>query len=195
MPRWSNSEQGWGWLSILLHWLTALVVIGLFVLGSWMADLDYYSSWYRTAPFWHKSIGVLLFGLILLRLLWKWVQVKPAPLPTHAAWERKLASLVHIALYLLLLSACVSGYLISTADGRELSVFDWFALPALVTDVDNLEDRAGEVHEWLTTALVILAGLHALAALKHHFLDRDATLKRMLGFTDKRLTDKQGDQS
>lgn len=185
MPAWTNSRHSWGILSIIMHWLTAFVVVGLYLLGTWMVDLDYYSSWYKTAPFWHKSVGALLFGLILLRLLWRCMQVKPEPLSTHATWERNLASFVHSVLYLLLLSACVSGYLISTADGRDLSVFDWFSIPALVDGVDNLEDRAGEVHEWLTTALVILAAVHALAALKHHFLDRDATLRRMLGLSRK----------
>jgi len=88
---------------------------------------------------------------------------------------------MHHALYLLVFLIGIRGYLISTADGRALSVFGWFEIPALVTSVDNLEDRAGDVHYLLAVALMILAGVHALAALKHHFIDRDATLTRMLG--------------
>jgi cytochrome b561 len=74
----------------------------------------------------------------------------------------------------------LSGYLISTADGRAIQVFDWFEVPALVTGIANQEDIAGAVHYWVAVALIALASLHGLAALKHHFLDRDGTLLRML---------------
>jgi cytochrome b561 len=75
----------------------------------------------------------------------------------------------------------LSGYLISTADGRGIDVFGLFSLPATLSGVENQEDIAGKVHQSLAFILVALVVLHALAALKHHFLDRDATLKRMLG--------------
>jgi len=78
----------------------------------------------------------------------------------------------------------LSGYLISTADGRPISVFGWFEVPALLTSIPNQEDVAGLVHEYLAWGLVILAGLHGLAALKHHFIDRDPTLLRMFGRAD-----------
>ena len=74
-----------------------------------------------------------------------------------------------------------SGYLISTADGRGVSVFGLFEVPASLTGIPDQEDVAGVLHEWLAWGLIILAGLHALAAIKHHFIDRDATLSRMLG--------------
>jgi cytochrome b561 len=75
----------------------------------------------------------------------------------------------------------ISGYLISTADGRPISVFGWFEVPALITGIPNQEDRAGDVHFYAAWALVILAALHALAAFKHHLIDRDDTLRRMFG--------------
>ena len=75
----------------------------------------------------------------------------------------------------------VSGYLISTADGRGISFFDWFEVPAFITSIPDQEDLAGDWHIWLTDALVVLGVLHGLAALKHHFIDKDGTLKRMLG--------------
>jgi cytochrome b561 len=77
----------------------------------------------------------------------------------------------------------IAGYLISTADGKGIIVFDLFEVPALYTGIPNQEDLAGLVHEYLAWTLVVFAGLHALAALKHHYIDRDVTLLRMLGRT------------
>ena len=78
----------------------------------------------------------------------------------------------------------VSGYLISTADGRPIAVFDWFEVPALITSIPDQADVAGLIHEYLAWALLIFSAVHALAALKHHFIDRDPTLKRMFGRAD-----------
>lgn len=91
------------------------------------------------------------------------------------------AHAAHGLLYALLFVAMVSGYLISTADGSSISVFGWFEVPSVTGQVKGMEDVAGSIHYWSTWAIVVLAGLHALAALKHHFVDRDRTLLRMLG--------------
>jgi len=163
-----------------LHWITAITVVGLFAVGLWMTDLDYYDPWYHKAPFWHKSVGLLLATLVAVRLALRFVQGHPLPLNSHRQWEKILATLTHIALYLLLFGAFASGYLISTADNRPAPFFDLFEVPALFTAFEHQEDIAGEIHEICVWGLVILAGLHALAALKHHFIDRDTTLRRML---------------
>jgi cytochrome b561 len=181
--QWRNSPEGYGLLSILLHWLIAAAVFGMFGLGLWMVDLDYYSSWYQTAPDLHKSIGLCLFALMLLRLLWRVLSPPPAPLASHAPRIQLASKAAHWLLYAGLFALMLTGYLISTADGRAISVFGWFEVPASLTSIPDQEDVAGEVHTWLAWALVILAGLHALAALKHHFIDRDTTLTRMLGRT------------
>jgi cytochrome b561 len=101
-------------------------------------------------------------------------------LPSHANWEKRLAGAVHGFLYLLLFVLMLSGYLISTADGRAIEVFGLFRVPATLTGIPNQEDLAGVVHQVLGYVLIGLVALHALAALKHHFLDRDGTLRRML---------------
>ncbi|KAA0695216.1 cytochrome b [Halopseudomonas laoshanensis] len=176
-----NTSRSYGTAAIVLHWLVAVTVIGLAILGLWMTDLTYYSPYYRSAPFWHKSIGVSLALLIVLRLLWRWANPKPAHIPGHKPWELRLASLVHGLLYLLLIVIVLSGYLISTAKGQGIDVFGWFTLPALITGLPEQADRAGLVHYWLAISVLVLAGLHALGALKHHFIDRDNTLRRMLG--------------
>jgi len=176
---WRNGENHYGRITIGLHWLVAITVIGLFTLGWWMGGLDYYDPWYREAPALHKGTGVLLFMVMIARVVWRHTNSRPAAVGT--AFEQKAASTVHVTFYVLLFAIMLSGYLISTADGRALKVFDLFSLPATISEFENQEDLAGEIHEWLAFTVIGLTLIHALAALKHHFLDRDATLKRMLG--------------
>ncbi len=178
--RWRNHGDDWGMIAIILHWLIAAVVFGLFGLGLYMTELTYYDQWYHEAPHIHRSIGVLLFIAMLLRLFWRLANPAPAPLASHKVWERHLARLVHIGLYLMLFVLMLSGYLITTADGRPIYVFDWFTVPATLTG-PNQEDIAGVIHQILAWSLIGLALLHTAAALKHHFIDRDRTLIRMLG--------------
>ncbi|TLX53510.1 cytochrome b [Stutzerimonas nosocomialis] len=179
--RWRNTANNYGFISILLHWVIALAVFGLFGLGLWMVGLTYYSSWYRTAPDIHKSAGLLLFMLMVLRVVWRYLNTGPAPLASHGRWVRLATKGGHGLLYLGLFALMFSGYLISTADGRPISVFGWFDVPATLTSIPAQADVAGVVHEYLAWGLVIFSVLHGLAALKHHFIDRDPTLQRMLG--------------
>lgn len=174
---WRNSKAGYGWWHIALHWLMAVLILGLFGLGLWMVELNYYSPWYKTAPFWHKGLGALVFLLLLMRLVLRLVSTAPMGLGNKA--ERLAAGFAHIGLYLLPLALIFSGYLISTADGRPLEVFDLFSVPALIS-VAGQEDLAGEIHALLAWLLIGLVVLHLLAALKHHFIDKDQTLLRML---------------
>ncbi|WP_217476022.1 cytochrome b [Stutzerimonas stutzeri] len=179
--QWRNSTSNYGLVSIVMHWLVAIGVVGLFALGYWMVGLTYYSSWYRTAPEIHKSIGLLLLALMTFRVVWRFLSPGPKPLAHHGRLTRAGTKAGHGLLYIGLFAAMISGYLISTADGRGISVFGWFEVPATITSIPKQEDVAGLVHQYLAWGLLIFSGVHALAALKHHFIDRDATLKRMLG--------------
>ena len=179
--QWRNSEQRYGLVAIALHWLVAITVIGMFILGLWMTSLTLYHPWYHRAPYLHKSIGLLLFMVMVVRLVWRLGNPRPEPLPTHARWERMAAHLMHGVLYLLLFTVMIFGYLISTADGRAIESFGLFSIPATITSIPDQEDVAGEIHEVLAITLIVLVVLHAAAALKHHFIDRDNTLRRMLG--------------
>ena len=173
-----NSTLSYGWVSIVFHWVSAIIVIGMFALGWWMVDLNYYSSWYTDAPHYHKSVGLLLVALMLVRLTWNLSQKTPTPLGTK--WEIKAAKLAHLLLYLLVFSLFISGYLISTADERGITIFNWFTLGSLGRFFAEQEDIAGMVHEYVAYVLIGLASLHGLAALKHHFINNDNTLVRML---------------
>ena len=116
--QWRNSSSHYGLVSILLHWLVALAVFGLFGLGYWMVGLDYYSGWYKTAPDLHKSIGLLLFAVMLVRVLWRWVSPAPASLPNHGRLTRLGSKLGHGFLYLGLFVLMISGAP-ETNDDRE----------------------------------------------------------------------------
>jgi len=177
---WRNTEKGYGLVAIGLHWLMAAAVFVLFGLGLWMVDLTYYDPWYREAPDFHKGVGVLLFLALLVRLAWRWVNPRPAPESGLSAFERRASSLAHTALYALLLAVMLSGYLISTADGRPVDVFGLFQVPASLRGLPEQADLAGDVHLTLAITLIALAAGHAAAALKHHFWNRDRTLMRML---------------
>ena len=179
--QWKNNTTQFGFITIALHWLVPLPVFILFSLGWWMTELDYYDSWYKLGPWWHKSIGALLFITVITRLFWRFLTPPPKPLSSHQPWEIKLAHAVHLFLYSLLLFTMLSGYLISTADNRPIDVFGWFSIPATITSITDQEDVAGQVHLILASTLIGLILLHAAAALKHHFIDRDRSLLRMLG--------------
>ncbi|VVN08106.1 cytochrome b [Pseudomonas fluorescens] len=176
-----NSSSRYGWVSIFMHWSVALAVFGLFALGLWMVDLDYYSTWRKDAPDLHKSIGLVLLAVMVLRVLWRFISPPPPTLESYSRLTRMGAKFGHSFLYLGLFAVMIAGYLISTADGVGIPVFGLFEVPALVSGLPDQADTAGVIHFYLAWALVIFSGLHALAALKHHFIDRDATLTRMLG--------------
>lgn len=174
-----TNRQHWPLAIVVVHWLSVITVFALFALGLWMVELTYYSEWYRTAPHWHRSIGLLLAFATLVRLVSRWLLSAPQPLA--AGWQARAASWMHRLLYLGLWVLFGSGYLISTADGRGIAIFNWITLPSLGALIDNQEDLAGDVHAVAAWALVTLALLHAAAALKHHFFDKDSTLLRMMG--------------
>jgi len=177
----ANTENHYGLVTIVIHWLVAIAFFGLFALGFWMVELGYYDDWYRKAPELHKSVGVILIFVMLVRVFTKWFQVTPKAIPSITASQEKAAHIVHVLLYLLVFVILISGYLISTADGRGIEVFNLFELPSIGMLFDNQEDIAGAVHKYVAYAGMGLVVLHALAALKHHFVDKDKTLLRMLG--------------
>lgn len=177
-----NTKQHYGWITITLHWLIASVIIGLFALGYWMVDLGYYDPWYTQGPDIHRSLGVVLFGLMIVMFVAQIIQAKPQSLQSHTKFEKLAGPLAHKLLYLLVIVVMLSGYLISTADGRAIEVFQLLTIPSVWKLLSNQVDIAGFIHQYLSYTMMVLALIHALAALKHHFIDKDKTLTRMLGY-------------
>ncbi|MCY3768912.1 MAG: cytochrome b [Gammaproteobacteria bacterium] len=175
-----NSRTGFGAITIAIHWVSVLVILGQFCMGLYMLSLDYYDPYYNLLPHYHKSIGILFAVLLLVRILWSAMNPRPLPAKGVSDREHKLALITHKTLLGLLVIVVVFGYLISTADGSSIRVFNLFEVPATLSSA-NQEDWAGELHYWFALSVILLSGIHALAALKHHFVDRNETLARMLG--------------
>jgi cytochrome b561/polyisoprenoid-binding protein YceI len=164
--------------AISLHWLIALLIFGGYGLGLFMHDLPasadklvYYS--------WHKWAGVTVFILAVLRAVWRMTHPAP-PLVTGARWEHWAAHGAHLALYVLMLTIPLSGWLHSSALGYQTVYLGQFPIPDLIGKNKALADFYGEAHEYLNYALLTVLLLHAAAALQHHWLRRDDVLRRML---------------
>jgi len=176
-----NSRTSYGIVAIFLHWLMAVTILAMFVLGFWMTDLGYYDPWYHDAPEIHKSVGMLLLFLLIFRLVWRCSNVRPEL--TGLWWERLIALAVHRLHYLLMFTIMLSGYLIPTAEGIGIDIFGLFTIPATFTFDKQQAELVGQVHWGSAWAMIGLTGLHTGAALKHHFIDKDITLMRMLGIS------------
>ncbi|MFT5504055.1 MAG: cytochrome b561 [Gammaproteobacteria bacterium] len=146
-----------------------------------MADLTYYDSLYQILPEIHQSIGLILAGFWCIRLCWKRVDVKPELPSKLAPVMRYLASFVHWAMLSLIPLILISGYLITKADGSNISIFGLIDVPATITSIERQEDIAGWLHKYLAYLIMIIVLLHVLASLKHHFINKDNTLRRILG--------------
>lgn len=174
-----DSHLGYGLITILLHWMSALTIIFLLALGVYMTGLGYYDEWYHKGPALHISIGLLLFFIFTFRLLWRTVNTTPAALIANQK-ANMAAGLIKILLYLLTFVVLISGYLITTAEGQAASIFDWIYIPATVKLNAQGVDTAGKIHEFFAWGIVVVAVLHGGAALVHHFFLHDRTLMRML---------------
>jgi len=178
-----NTPSAWGWPAQLLHWLVALLVVGLLAVGFamvWLvSDLGASFQLYQL----HKSLGVLVLTLVLVRLAWRCVNAIVPALPHGLQpWERLVATLTHRGFYVLLLLMPITGWLAASASplGIPTVVFGLFTLPDPVGPDAALESVMAMVHGGLTVALVALLLLHVGAALKHHVVLRDGVLTRML---------------
>ncbi|MDX8388036.1 MAG: cytochrome b [Ghiorsea sp.] len=179
-----NTPEIYGWVSIVIHWFMALLIIGMFALGLYMVELTYVDAWYKSAPELHKSVGLILLFLLVFRLVWRLTNTLPVIF--GEGFEKVIALLVHRMHYVFMFALMISGYLISTSDGRGIEVFTWFEVPAVLPAEKGREETAGFVHMLLAWAFMGFVVLHASAALKHHFIDKDKTLLRMLGMNKKK---------
>ena len=172
-----DDANGFGIITRVMHWLLALAIFGLFALGYWMVDLGYTSAYYTSAPAWHEAIGILVLLAMAFRIGWRLSNTDPNS-DYLSRFEHLASKAMHWSLYVLLFVVLISGYLISTADGRSIELFWGLEVPSLI-QAPGIENLVGDIHRILSYVIMGLVALHTGAALKHHFIDRDPTLTRM----------------
>jgi cytochrome b561 len=174
-----NTTERWGWVSISIHWLTVLMVLSLILVGLLMQEMANSPTKIEVYAL-HKSFGLTVLALTVLRLLWRLVAGTPAAATGVPRWQQFAAQASHGALYVILMAMPLSGWLYNSASGFPLKWFGLFGLPKLSGYDPDVKAFALAMHEWLFITLAIIVTVHAAAALKHHYFDRDATLSRML---------------
>jgi cytochrome b561 len=182
-----DANTRYGGVAIGLHWLIAIAILGSFSLGLYMSDLPLSPQKLKFYS-WHKWAGVTIFLCVLVRLVWR-LSHRPPELPdTIPAWQRKVAAATHVLLYLLMLVIPITGWLMSSAMGFQTVYFGVLPLPDLLVRNDELGERLQQVHTLLNYSMAALVVAHLGAALKHHFIDRDEVLARMVPFLGKKPT-------
>lgn len=174
-----NTDR-WGATSQLLHWTIAVLILSIGAVGLVMGELPRSPKWFWVYTL-HKSLGLTVLALVLVRIAWRLYAGAPPPVAGTPRWQARLASFTHGAIYVLILAMPLSGWLYDSASG--LRPFRWFGLaevPKLSPPHEALADAMHETHELLFWVLIALVIGHAGAALYHHFVRRDATLARML---------------
>jgi cytochrome b561 len=174
-----NDHNRYGAIAQLFHWAIVALIITQFVLANKADALPLGPAKIATLAT-HKSVGMTIFGLAILRLIWRWLNPVPSMPATTPTWQRLVAHATHWALYVLIFVTPLAGWLMSSARNFPVSWFGVFTLPDLVEPSTATYEFFHEAHEILAATLFFVALLHALAALKHHFIDRDNVLRRML---------------
>lgn len=172
--------SGYTKTAMLLHWLMALLIVSGFALGVTMVNIPGITPAKLRYFSWHKWIGVTVLGLACVRLLWRLTHPAPAYPDTMSLWQQKAAGSLHHLLYVLIFAVPISGYFYTLAAGVPVVYLGIVPLPVLIESNQELKPILKLLHFTLNMTLLACASLHVLAALKHHFIDRDGVLKRML---------------
>jgi cytochrome b561 len=174
-----SSRFRYGAVAQLFHWLTVVLVGTAYVVSPGGREERIYSAAVDSARQTHETIGILVFALVLLRILWRLLE--PAPeLPPMAAWMKHSASATHVALYALLVAIPLTAIAGAWLEGHPLTIFAIGNVGPMLAQVHDLGQTLAYIHTTLGNVIIWLAGFHAAAALFHHFVLRDSVLTSML---------------
>jgi len=173
-----STPERWGPITQSFHWLIAAALVFMVSWGLWMTDLPVGVHKLKAYAL-HKSVGLTILAVASLRLLWRLGEGRPQ-LPPMPTWQRRAAHAIHVLLYLLLFALPFTGWLYNSLAGFPLRWFGLLHVPSLHSADEALKPLVRDLHEALAWVLVAAVSLHAAAALKHHFIDRDHTLALML---------------
>jgi cytochrome b561 len=175
-----NTNRSWGSLTKALHWIIVILIINQWVIAERAEELKGLEK--LQALSWHKSFGMTILMLAIIRLVWRWMNPVPDLRAETKPWERVLAKVSHVLLYALIFALPLTGWMMSSARNFPVSWFKQFQFPDLVAPSDQTFHQMNDLHHLLFGVLVVVALLHIAGALKHHFIDRNDVLKRMLPF-------------
>ena len=169
-----NSENKYGLISIVFHWLMALVILITFTLG---LNLKHNYQYYYEVLMLHNSLGITIFLLAIFRIAWKFINIKPTPLPNKKILM-KLATVIHIIFYIIFFILPITGYILTNLQGDTV-IFYGINLPEILERDRDLKYYTHLIHDWLGHILLVLFSLHVLGALYHHVIIKDNTLRRI----------------
>jgi len=173
------NQQRYATLSIILHWIMFLMLVAVYSCIELRELYPKDSEPRESLKTWHFMLGLSVFVLVWVRLLARWLKPAPEILATIPRWQQLVAKAMHMALYILMICMPIAGWLILSGEGKVIPFFG-INLPALIAENKPLAETIEEVHETAGTVGYYLIGLHALAGLFHHYVQRDNTLRRML---------------
>lgn len=177
-----NTNDRYGIIASLLHWFMALLIVVIIGLGLYMVELPDVGFNLQKIKliFLHKELGMLALAFVLLRFVWRLGNVIPLLPLTVPVWQRVAARIVHLAFYGFMVALPVSGWMMSSAAGIPVTFLGVFTLPDLVSPNMNEVPMYIAIHKWVGYGLIATIGLHISAAMLHHFVYKDDTLRRML---------------
>jgi cytochrome b561 len=176
-----NTTRSWGALSKALHWIIVILIINQWVIGARADALPNGLAKLQVLAL-HKSFGMTILMLAVVRLVWRLMNPTPDLRSETKPWERVLAKLSHFLLYALIFAMPLTGWMMSSAKNFSVSWFRLFQFPDLVAPSEQTFRLMQDLHHTLFAVLLGVALLHVAGALKHHFIDKSDVLKRMLPF-------------
>ena len=179
-----NTSNSYGYISKYFHWIMGIIIIGMIILGLYMSDLPKSDEKFYYYGL-HKSFGALVLILFFARLIWRQITIQPNLLGNNKL-EKRAAKAGHFVLYALMILMPLTGVLMSQGYGYDVSFFGLFVLPTLMGKNPELGALFKDMHEIFSNGLIAILVIHVAAALWHHFIRKDNTLRRMLpGFCPK----------
>lgn len=173
-----NSQTNYGIVSILFHWIMAIIIIGIIIVGLTMTRIKE-SPLQDTLFRFHKEFGILILILVIPRILWRFYNIIPTTY-SWPHWERFAAHTIHKFFYIIMFASPITGWLMNSAAAFPVSFFGLFYLPSLISENKPLASYLDKIHIYLAYTLIALIIIHIAAALKHYFIDKDDILQRML---------------
>lgn len=174
-----NTQTQYGIVAKSIHWFMALLIIGMLILGLYMADLPISEEKLQLYGI-HKEFGLLILMLVIFRITWRIGNIVPLLPSTIPTWQKFAAHAVHWMLYGFMFALPITGWLMTSAAGLPPSFFGLFTLPSILSPNPVWLKLLENIHSWLAYGLIATFGAHVGAALKHHFINKDDVLRRML---------------